>query len=66
MPRPEGAVDGIEWYCPKCYNLVHRAELDLESIVRDLPPVFERFYSHPDLRKCGNCGEIHPGKQPSK
>lgn len=66
MQRPEGAVDGIEWYCPKCHHLVHRAELDLESIVRDLPPVFERFYSNPELRKCRNCGETHPGKQPSK
>jgi 3-hydroxyanthranilate 3,4-dioxygenase len=65
-PRPEGAVDGIEWYCAKCYHLVHRAELDLESIVRDLPPVFERFYSNMKLRKCRNCGEVHPGKQPLK
>ena len=64
--RPEGAVDGIEWYCLKCHHLVHRAELDLESIVRDLPPVFERFYSSPELRKCRNCGEIQPGNQPSK
>jgi 3-hydroxyanthranilate 3,4-dioxygenase len=65
-PRPEGAVDGIEWYCPKCNHLVHRAELDLESIVRDLPPVFERFYQNPELRKCRNCGEMHPGKQQPK
>jgi len=28
--------------------------------------VFERFYSNMELRKCRNCGEIHPGKQPLK
>jgi 3-hydroxyanthranilate 3,4-dioxygenase len=65
-PRPEGAVDGIEWYCQKCNHLVHRAELDLESIVRDLPPVFERFYQNPELRKCRNCGEMHLGKTQPK
>jgi 3-hydroxyanthranilate 3,4-dioxygenase len=65
-PRPEGAVDGIEWYCAKCHHLVHRAELDLESIVRDLPPVFVRFYQNPELRKCRNCGEMHPGRPQPK
>lgn len=65
-PRPEGAVDGIEWYCPKCHNLVFRAEIDLESIVRDLPPVFDRFYGNADLRKCQHCGELHPGKPAPK
>ena len=44
MPRPDGAVDAFEWYCPNCHNLVHRAEVRLKSIVRDLPPLFEKFY----------------------
>jgi len=25
MPRPEGALDGFEWYCPNCHRLLHRA-----------------------------------------
>ena len=32
-------------------NLVHRAEVRLKSIVRDLPPIFEHFYSNEELRK---------------
>lgn len=60
--RPEGAVDGFEWFCPDCHQLVHRAEVQLASIVRDLPPLFEAFYSDPEARTCGNCGTIHPGK----
>ena len=31
MPRPEGAVDAFEWYCPNCHNLVHRAEVQAEE-----------------------------------
>lgn len=63
MPRPEGAMDGFEWYCQNCHYLVHRAEVKLKSIVRDLPPLFEQFYGNENLRKCGHCGAIHPGKQ---
>lgn len=60
--RPEGAVDGFEWYCPDCHMLVHRAEVQLASIVRDLPPLFEAFFADEDARTCGHCGAIHPGK----
>jgi 3-hydroxyanthranilate 3,4-dioxygenase len=63
MPRPDGALDAFEWYCPNCHQLVHRAEVKLKSIVRDLPPLFEQFYSNESLRKCKHCGTIHPGKQ---
>jgi len=41
--------------------LLHRVELQLKSIVRDLPPLFERFYSSKALRTCGKCGAVHPG-----
>jgi hypothetical protein len=32
----------------------------LESIVAELPPLFERF--HAALRTCAACGTVHPGK----
>jgi len=63
MPRPDGVLDGFEWYCPSCHQLVHRAEVKLKSIVRDLPPLFEKFYGNESLRKCKHCGTVHPGKQ---
>jgi 3-hydroxyanthranilate 3,4-dioxygenase len=43
--------------------LVHRAEVKLKSIVRDLPPLFEQFYSNESLRTCKHCGAVQPGKQ---
>jgi 3-hydroxyanthranilate 3,4-dioxygenase len=60
--RPEGLLDAVEWYCFACQALVHRAEVDLESIVDDLPPIYARFYADETLRKCPKCGTIHPGK----
>jgi 3-hydroxyanthranilate 3,4-dioxygenase len=60
VARPEGTLEGFEWYCLNCHSLVHRAELQVRSIVDDLPPVFKSFYEGD--RTCGNCGAVHPGK----
>ncbi len=61
--RPEGALDAIEWYCFECNARVHRAEVDLVSIVDDLPPIYEAFYADEKARTCAKCGTIHPGKK---
>lgn len=58
--RPEGQVDGFEWFCPNCNALIHRAEVQLQSIVDDLPPVFEAFYGDDKARTCPTCGTVHP------
>lgn len=60
--RALGLVDGVEWYCEHCDGLVYRAEVQLSSIVNDLPPVFASFYASEEKRTCFNCGAIHPGK----
>ncbi|NIZ07970.1 3-hydroxyanthranilate 3,4-dioxygenase [Pseudooceanicola sp. HF7] len=61
--RPEGALDAIEWYCFDCNSRVHRAEVDLESIVDDLPPIYQAFYADEAARTCPDCGSVHPGKE---
>jgi len=60
--RPEGLKDGFEWYCPRCDGLVHRVEVQLRSIVDDLPPLFEAFYTSTRARTCPHCGHLHPGR----
>lgn len=60
--RRTGQLDGIEWYCFECGSLVHRAEMQLQSIVRDLPPVYEAFYASQETRTCPQCNAYHPGK----
>ena len=63
--RPN-ALDGFEWYCFECGALVHRIEVKVEHLVKDLPPLYEAFYADAAARKCKNCGAIHPGKTPPK
>jgi 3-hydroxyanthranilate 3,4-dioxygenase len=58
--RPGTVDDGFEWYCPKCWARVHRIEVNVKNIVKDLPPLFEAFYAGD--RKCPACGHVHPGK----
>ena len=60
--RPPGVKDAFEWYCPKCTHLLHRVEVQVADLVKDLPPLFERFYASPELRTCSECGTVHPGK----
>ncbi len=60
--RQTGELDAFEWYCPSCHHLVHRFEVQLESIVKDLPPLFKQFYDSESHRECPRCHQIHPGK----
>ncbi|MFC7411475.1 3-hydroxyanthranilate 3,4-dioxygenase [Hydrogenophaga atypica] len=63
FPRPQGTRDAFEWYCAACGGLVHRSEVQLASIVEDLPAVYQAFYGATDAqRTCPHCGEVHPGR----
>lgn len=63
--RAAGTVDGFEWYCDHCSGLVYRVEVQLVSIVEDLPPLFAAFYDSADKRTCPHCGTVHPGRHAS-
>jgi 3-hydroxyanthranilate 3,4-dioxygenase len=54
--RREGELDGFVWYCPTCQTQMHAEYLPLKDIVKDLPPVFERFYGDLDRSTCKKCG----------
>ena len=60
--RPPGEKDAFEWYCFECGSLVHRVEVLLNSIVDDLPPLYQAFYADDEARTCPDCGAMHPGK----
>ena len=62
--RQPGEHDAFEWYCEKCAARVHRREVLVIALVRDLPPVFEEYYGDPQLRICSNSGHENPGKPP--
>lgn len=62
--RYPGLMDGFEWFCFECGTRLHRVEVEVRSIVKDLPPLFDAFYADQGKRTCPQCGVIHPGKVP--
>jgi 3-hydroxyanthranilate 3,4-dioxygenase len=57
-------VDGFEWFCFTCGALVHRIEVKVQHLVKDLPPLYEAFYADDTARTCKKCGALHPGRTP--
>lgn len=64
MKRPEGAEDGLAWYCENCNNKLHEETFPLDNIEKDLEAAFDRFYSSPKLRTCSACGTVMPLPKP--
>jgi 3-hydroxyanthranilate 3,4-dioxygenase len=62
--RYPGMKDGFEWFCFHCSGLVHRIEVEVTDIVKDLPPLYAQFYGDEKARTCPHCGTLHPGKTP--
>jgi 3-hydroxyanthranilate 3,4-dioxygenase len=60
--RPDGTLDGFEWYCGNCATRIHRREVQVRNIVTDLPPVFEEYYGTVAEGNCPECGEANPKK----
>lgn len=63
LTRPQGWLDSLQWYCATCATQVWRAEKQLESLVDDLPKIYDVFYALGDAeRTCPCCGQVHPGR----
>ena len=62
--RTDAMRDGFEWFCFTCGERVHRVEVKVDDIVKDLPPLFAAFYADEKARTCKKCGTVHPGKEP--
>lgn len=61
--RPKYLQDAFQWSCANCGHVINRYELQLKSIVADLPPIYEKFYANSNFeRTCAQCGTIHPGR----
>lgn len=56
--RRPGEKDGFRWYCDSCSNLLYEEYFQLVNIEKDLPPVFERYYSSIENRTCKACGTV--------
>jgi 3-hydroxyanthranilate 3,4-dioxygenase len=62
--RRDGEIDAFEWYCERCHGLVHRREVKLQSLVDDLPPVFDEYYGAEARRTCRQCRHVNRGRPP--
>ena len=56
--REEGVLDGFQWYCDHCDNLLHAVTLDLEDIVTQLPLLFDSYWNDIQARTSTKCGSI--------
>lgn len=56
--RKHGEKDGFMWFCENCDQKLHEEYMDLTDIVKQLPPIMNKFYSSEELRTCGECGAI--------
>ena len=56
--------DALQWNCACCGGLIKRYEFGLQSIVHDLPPVYEQFYATSDAERTSKtCGTVHPCRE---
>lgn len=56
--RGTDELDGFVWYCDKCHAKLYEEFLSLKSIVKDLPPLFDRFWNDEVARTCKSCGYV--------
>lgn len=56
--RPDGMMDGLQWYCENCNHKLHEEPFALQNIETDMPVIFESFYKDIEKRTCKKCGAI--------
>lgn len=64
--RNPGEMDRFQWYCERCASKLYEETVPLEDIVKQLPPIFERYEAKVEHRTCKSCGWIMPTRAESK
>ena len=54
--RSQDELDTFEWHCEKCAQTLYEESFHLTDIVKQFPPIFERFYSNDEHTTCKACG----------
>jgi len=55
LHRKHGEKDGFMWFCENCNEMLYDEYLTLTDIVKQLPPVMDKFY-HSEFTVCKKCG----------
>jgi len=56
--RRAGELDGFQWYCERCGQLLYEEYFELTDIEKQFPPVFERFFASTAQRTCARCHAV--------
>lgn len=54
----ENEKDAFMWFCENCGNKLYEESLFVKDIVKQLPPLMDRFWGNIELRTCKKCGVI--------
>ncbi len=54
--RRPGELDGFVWYCRQCGQKLYEERFQLENIVSQFPPIFDRFFGDEKNCTCRACG----------
>ena len=60
--RKNGVTDTHRWYCENCNAVLWERTAFIENLERDMPPIFDEYYSNPQHQVCDNCGHVNPGR----
>ncbi len=56
--RATKELDGFMWYCENCGEKLYEEFEYVTDIVKQLPPIFDRFYNNPEHCTCKSCGTV--------
>jgi len=52
-------LDTFLWVCDRCGHELYRESFHLTDIVKQLPPIFARYWGDPKNTTCKKCGHEH-------
>jgi 3-hydroxyanthranilate 3,4-dioxygenase len=52
-------LDTFLWVCDRCGNELYRESFHLTDIVKQLPPIFARYWGDAKHTTCSKCGHVH-------
>jgi 3-hydroxyanthranilate 3,4-dioxygenase len=56
--RRAGELDGFQWYCDRCGQRLYEEFVALTDIEKQLPVIFEHFFTSERHRTCASCGTV--------
>ncbi|KAK3675672.1 3-hydroxyanthranilic acid dioxygenase [Recurvomyces mirabilis] len=59
LPRPEGSVDHLRWYCSGCGEKVHESGFHCTDLGTQIKAAVEEYKGDVQARTCERCGTVN-------